>query len=127
MVETFNISNDERFAHGSDGAEAGPLVFVSGQAALGPGSEVLFPGDIAAQTKFVVQRIEDVLNGRGASLSDVASVSVFLQKPEDFAAFNTAYAEAFGNHRPTRTTVVVQLLVDGMLIEASAIASRQSA
>ena len=39
---------------------------------------------------------------------------------ENFAAFNAAYAEALGDHRPARSTVAVAGLPAGFLVEVEA-------
>jgi len=39
---------------------------------------------------------------------------------DDFAAFNTAYVEAFGDHRPARSTIGVAALPLGGVVEIEA-------
>ena len=46
----------------------------------------------------------------------------FLVDMDAFATFNTAYVEAFGDHRPARSTVAVRELPVGALVEIEAIA-----
>ena len=58
----------------------------------------------------------------GATLSDVAKTTVWLTDMADFAAFNAAYAEAFGSHAPARFTVTSALAIPGALVEIEAIA-----
>ena len=38
-------------------------------------------------------------------MSDVAKTTVFLADMDEFLAMNAVYAEAFGDHKPARTTV----------------------
>jgi 2-iminobutanoate/2-iminopropanoate deaminase len=47
---------------------------------------------------------------------------VFLVDVGDFAAFNEAWAEKFGDHRPARATVRADLLLEGLVVEIQAIA-----
>jgi 2-iminobutanoate/2-iminopropanoate deaminase len=68
-------------------------------------------GDVAEQTRRTLRNVEAVLREAGATLNDVVKATVHLQNlKEDFAAFNTAYAEAFQEPYPVRTTVGSQLM-----------------
>ncbi|MGA1612814.1 MAG: RidA family protein, partial [Lutimaribacter sp.] len=74
----------------------GELIFCSG--ALGVDANFqLVEGGIAAQTKAAIANLQAVLAQAGATLSDVAKTTVWLTDMADFAAFNAAYAEAFGS------------------------------
>ena len=99
----------------------GELIFCSG--ALGvDASFQLVEGGIAAQTKAAIANLQAVLAQAGATLSDVAKTTVWLTDMADFAAFNAAYAEAFGSHAPARSTVTSALAIPGALVEIEAIA-----
>lgn len=99
----------------------GELIFCSG--ALGVYANFqLVEGGIAAQTKAAIANLQAVLAQAGATLSDVAKTTVWLTDMADFAAFNAAYAEAFGSHAPARSTVTSALAIPGALVEIEAIA-----
>lgn len=99
----------------------GELIFCSG--ALGVDANFqLVEGGIAAQTKAAIANLQAVLAQAGATLSDVAKTTVWLTDMADFAAFNAAYAEAFGSHAPARSTVTSALAIPGPLVEIEAIA-----
>ena len=99
----------------------GELIFCSG--ALGVDANFqLVEGGIAAQTKAAIANLQAVLAHAGATLSDVAKTTVWLTDMADFAAFNAAYAEAFGSHAPARSTVTSALAIPGALVEIEAIA-----
>jgi len=99
----------------------GELIFCSG--ALGVDANFqLVEGCIAAQTKAAIANLQAVLAQAGATLSDVAKTTVWLTDMADFAAFNAAYAEAFGSHAPARSTVTSALAIPGALVEIEAIA-----
>lgn len=67
--------------------------------------------DIKAQTKAVLENIEDYLATEGASLEDVVDVTTFLVNMNDFAGYNEVYAQFFKPETgPTRTTVAVHQL-----------------
>ena len=99
----------------------GELIFCSG--ALGVDANFqLVEGGIAVQTKAAIANLQAVLAQAGATLSDVAKTTVWLTDMADFAAFNAAYAEAFGSHAPARSTVTSALAIPGALVEMEAIA-----
>lgn len=98
----------------------GSLVFVSGQLAFGPDGSI--EGDVAAQTRRCLQNLAATLGQAGLGLSDVVKTTVWLREAADFAAFNAAYAEVFGPHRPARSTVVSALVLPQARVEIEAIA-----
>ncbi len=61
-----------------------------------------------------------VLADCGAALADVAKTTVFVTDLADFGAMNEVYAEAFGDHRPARSTVQVAALPGGAAVEIEA-------
>jgi len=88
----------------SQAIKANGLVFVAGQLGFEPGStEVVGPG-IDVQTRQTFDNLEAILTEAGSGLDRIVKTTVFLASLDDFAAFNTAYMEAFGDHRPTRST-----------------------
>jgi 2-iminobutanoate/2-iminopropanoate deaminase len=96
----------------------GNLVFVSGK---GPGAN--FKGDIKAQTKTVLDQIEESLKLAGSSMDKVLKVNVYLTDIANFAGMNEAYIGRFGGDPPVRTTVAVTAIPDGTLVEIDCIAS----
>ena len=83
--------------------------------------------DIKAQTKAVLENINDILKEEGASLKDVVDVSSFLVNMNDFGGYNEVYASYFDYDGPTRTTVAVhQLPHPHLLIEIKATAYKKA-
>lgn len=101
---------------------AGDLVFCSGQIPLDPRTGQMVEGDIALQTRRVLDSLAAVLAQAGSDLSHVVKTSVFLADLNDFTAMNEAYALRFGEHRPARSTVEVGKLPRGAKIEIDCIA-----
>jgi 2-iminobutanoate/2-iminopropanoate deaminase len=99
---------------------AGGLVYVSGMLGTGADGQLVGP-DVASQTKRIRDRLKEILEASGSSLAQTVSVAVFLKNPADFEALNATYREYFRESPPTRTTVVTDLL-NGALVEISAIA-----
>lgn len=79
-------------------------------------------GGVAEQTKQCLRNIEEVLALVGASLADVVKTTIYLADMGDFATMNTVYGEAFGERKPSRTTVAVAGLPLQACIEIEAIA-----
>ena len=83
--------------------------------------------DVAIQTREVLKNIAENLENEGADLEDIVDVTSFLVNMNDFAAYNTAYAEFFNSENgPTRTTVAVHQLPNPELaIEIKVIAYKK--
>ena len=97
---------------------AGDFVIVSGQGGMLDGTIV--EGGVGAQTTQTMANLADRLADAGASLGDVVKTLCFLTDMATFAEFNDAYAAAFGDHRPARSTVEVSALPGGMNVEVEA-------
>ena len=100
----------------------GDLIFCSG--ALGVDENFkLVEGGVGAQTRQAIANLQSVLATAGATLADVAKTTVWLTDLANFAEFNAAYAAAFGEDLPARSTVTSALAIPGALVEIEAIAS----
>ncbi|HEU5174434.1 MAG TPA: RidA family protein [Gemmatimonadaceae bacterium] len=101
---------------------ANGFLFTAGQIPLDPQSGQIVPGNVVAQTERVLANLEAILTAAGATWADVVKTTVFLHDMNDFPLVNEAYAKAFGNARPARSTVQVSALPRGVLVEIDAIA-----
>ena len=108
----------------SPAVRAGDFIYVAGQGPVDPATNQLSLGDIAHETRLVLNNIKLILEGCGSSMADVVKCSVFLKNGEDFKSMNAVYAEFFGEHKPARTTVVASFVEPGMLVEIDAVAFR---
>jgi len=100
----------------SPAVRAGDWVILSGQLGLDPAGGALAEG-VEAQARQALANVAAVLGDCGASLDDVAKSLVFVTDLGDFATVNAVYAEAFGEHRPARSTVQVAALPAGAQVE----------
>jgi len=100
---------------------ANGFVFVSGQIALQDGAIV--GSDIRAQTRFILDRIDRILDQAGTSMAHVVKTMIWITRAEDFAGFNEIYAQRFHRPWPARATVVIDLTLPEALIEVEAIAT----
>ena len=94
---------------------AGDFVVVSGQGGMRDG--VVVEGGVTAQTEQTMANVSARLAEAGATMNDVVKTLCFLTDIGTFAEFNDAYAAAFGDHRPARSTVEVSALPAGMNVE----------
>ena len=101
----------------SHAARVGNLLFCSGQIPLDPESMKIVDGGIEAQTTQVVSNIRALLATVDATFENVVKTTVFLTDLGDFAAMNELYAEAFGDHKPARSTIQVAALPLGASVE----------
>src|ERR1700722_16079633 len=88
----------------SRAVRVGPHVVVAGT--TGPGT----PGDIGAQTREALRRIEIALNKAGAALSDVLRTRIYVTDISRWREVALVHAEAFGQIRPAATMVEVAAL-----------------
>jgi 2-iminobutanoate/2-iminopropanoate deaminase len=107
----------------SQAIRAGQLLFLSGQIPLDPATGQLVGGDIAAQTRRVMDNLGAVLNEAGLSCADIVRTTIFLADLNDFAAVNEVYGTYFTPPAPARATVQVAQLPKGARVEIDAIAS----
>lgn len=105
----------------SQAVVANGMVFTSGQIALTP-EGVMLENDVVIQTKQVLKNLQAVLEEAGASMQSVIKTTIFLDSMDDFVTVNEIYAEAFGSHKPARSTVAVKTLPKNALVEIDAIA-----
>ena len=105
----------------SQAIKVGDMVFTSGQIALTPNGEFL-GGNVEAQARQVLKNLDEVLKEAGSSLKKVVKTTIFLANINDFAVVNGIYAEAFGDHKPARSTIAVKTLPKNALIEIEAVA-----
>lgn len=110
------------------GVRSGPFVQVSGQGPVDPVTgEYVHPGDVAAQTTRTLENVRAIVEAGGATFDDVVMLRVYLTSRDDFAAMSEAYGAFVRQHcpsgvLPSRTTVMVGLPREEMLVEIDALA-----
>jgi 2-iminobutanoate/2-iminopropanoate deaminase len=106
----------------SQAVRAGGLVFLSGQIPLDPATGKLVEGDVAAQTRRVMENLRAVLGAANRSFADVVRTTIYLADLGHFATVNEVYGSYFEAPFPARATVQVAALPRGALVEIDAIA-----
>ena len=93
----------------------GPHVSVAGTTGSGP------TGDIAAQTRDALRRIEVALRQAGAAMTDVVRTRIFVTDISRWREVGAVHAEIFGVIRPAATMVeVAALIAPELLVEIEA-------
>ncbi len=93
------------------------LVFVSGQGAVDPVTNLYQPGDIRAETERTLENLKAILQAAGSSLEKVTKVNVYLRDIRDFPGMNEVYARFFSAPYPARTTIQAGALPNGIAVE----------
>lgn len=106
------------------GRKFGNMIITSGQIPLTKEGEYVY--EVKAATKLVLGNLLSIVEAGGGCRESVARVDVYLRSLDDFKAMNEAYAEFFGDHRPTRACVQVAGLAGDVPLEATMIAFAES-
>ena len=107
----------------SSALRVGDLLFVSGQTPLDPATSQMIEGDIAAQTRRVLQSVGALLEAGGLSYAAVVRTTVFLADMDDFTAMNEVYRTFFTEPYPARSTIQAARLPRDARVEIDVIAS----
>lgn len=99
----------------------GNIVFTSGQIPINPATGAVEAETIEDQTAQVCKNLAAVLEAAGTSFEKVIKTTCFLADMNDFAAFNSVYAEYFTS-KPARSCVAVKQLPKGVKVEVEVIA-----
>lgn len=70
-------------------------LIVSGTASIDQHGEVLYVGDVARQSRRVIENIAALLAEGGATLADVRTATVYLRDPAELAAVKAVFDAAF--------------------------------
>jgi len=100
----------------------GNTVYCSGQIPLVPGSADLVGGAIGDQTERVMENLKAVLAAAGCSMADVVACTVYLSDMAHFTEMNGVYGRYFAENPPSRATVAVAGLPQGVDVEIACVA-----
>jgi 2-iminobutanoate/2-iminopropanoate deaminase len=106
----------------SQAVRVGSTVYCAGQIPLDPKSGQIVPGDIAAQTRRVLENIAAVLRAESLGFENIVKTTVFLTNLSDFQTMNEIYGSYFKKEPPARSTVQVPALPKGANVEIEVIA-----
>jgi len=104
-------------------ARIGDLLVVSGQVPLDDGMNVVAPGDLAAQTRYVFQSIGHLLEAAGATFNDVVDVIAFTQDAREIGTVLDVAGTFFERDYPAWSIAsFLGSYVPGVLVTVQAIA-----
>jgi len=78
--------------------------------------------DIKIQTRQVLANLRTLLEDAESGMENVVKVSIYLENIEDFGIVNVLFAEAFGDHKPARSTIATTGLPMNSMIMIDAVA-----
>lgn len=84
------------------------------------GSRLIGSNDPAAQTHFIIDKIEGALQSLGADLSQVVRTRVFISDTSFWKPVAEAMGKRFAKHHPTNTMVGAPLIGEEYLVEIEA-------
>ncbi|SAL18741.1 endoribonuclease L-PSP [Caballeronia sordidicola] len=95
------------------------IVYLCGQTAKGAGA-----GDIAAQTREVLSRVDALLEKAGTDRSRILTTTIYLRNIRDFAGMNEVWEAWMPNGAaPARSTVQAHLASEELLVEMTVTAA----
>ena len=126
MAQGFNVKGVvEPFGIFSSAAwqPEGRVLHISGHVSQDAVGHTVGKGDMAAQTRQVLENIRDVLASVGGTMDDIAKVTVFVTDVAEIAKIHEVRAGFFKKPYPASTLVQVAQLIDpDWLIEIEAVA-----
>ena len=106
----------EELAGFSRAVRRGNRIHVAGTTAS-HGARLIGGRDPAAQTHFIIDKIEGALQSLGATLQDVVRTRVFIRDDVDWEPVARAHGARFAEIRPANTTVHANTVGDDLLVE----------
>ena len=116
------------FSHGYE-VTGGKTLYIAGQIAKDKDGRLVGAGDIVAQFRQVCENIRLLLVSRGAQMTDVVKLTLYVLDVPGYKArlkdLGPVYREYFGRHFPAMTLVGARDLfdaADGAMIEIEGVA-----
>ncbi|KIC42545.1 hypothetical protein RA27_04075 [Ruegeria sp. ANG-R] len=107
----------EEIASYSRAKRIGPFVWVAGTTAIEPSGRIHAPGDVGAQTSYILSRIEEALKAVGAELHHVGRVRAYLTDLSQAGEFARVHGKFFHRVDPVLTAVQAGLTQPGLMVE----------
>lgn len=91
--------------------QSGPLLFLSGQVALGADGKLVGGEDLSAQTRQVFTNIKDLVEAAGSSMEKVVKLTYFIIDAQQWPIVAAVRSEFFPVHHPASSVVEVSKLL----------------
>jgi aminoacrylate peracid reductase len=122
MIAAPGAAWPERYTF-SPALRVGQLLFISGTTATDEQGQLVAPGDIVGQTRYVYEKFARLLAAAGGGLEHIVETTEYIVTTENYRGTAAVRREVFRPPYPTATGVIVAgLLREGALIEISAVA-----
>jgi aryl-alcohol dehydrogenase-like predicted oxidoreductase/enamine deaminase RidA (YjgF/YER057c/UK114 family) len=109
----------EEFAGYCRAVKNGNHIYVSGTTAT-HGANMIGGNDPAAQTHFVIDKIEAAIESLGGTLADVVRTRIFVNNIKDWEPVARAHGDRFEGINPANTLVEAKLVGEGYIVEIEA-------
>ena len=109
----------EEMAGYSRAVRVGDRILVAGTTATGPDG-LVGGADPAAQTRFIIDKIEGAIQQLGGRLEDVVRTRIYISRAENWEPVARAHGELFVAILPVNTLVEARLIGDEYLVEMEA-------
>lgn len=107
----------------SRAVKIGNIIEVTGTVAVDEKSKLVGGNDAYLQTKYIIQKIEKVLQRAGATLQDVVRTRMFVTDITRWEEYGRAHGEFFKDIKPCTTMVEIsKLIAPEYLVEIEATA-----
>ena len=122
MIAAAGTTWPERYTF-SPALRVGNLLFISGTTATDDNGQLVAPGDIVGQTRYIYEKFGELLAAAGAGLEHIVQTTEYVTTTENYRGTAEIRRATFNPPYPTATGVIVAgLLRPGSLIEISAVA-----
>ena len=107
----------------SRAVRVGNVIEVAGTTAVDENNNVVGPNDPAAQTTFILQKIERALQAAGADMRDVIRTRIFVTDISRWEEIGRAHGAFFREIKPAATMLQISALIGpDLLVEIEATA-----
>ena len=101
---------------------ANNTIYLSGQIAINPNTNLLVTDSIENETNMVLKNIQNILLKNQCSMNDIIKCTIFLSDMNLFEKVNKVYEKYFNKPYPARETIQVSGLPKNVNVEISVIA-----
>jgi len=125
-MERINFSSGakwEEIVGYSRAVKMGNTIEITGTVAVDDNDNLVGENNAYEQTKFIIKKIEKVLQRAGASLKDVVRTRMFVTDISRWQEYGKAHGEFFKDIRPCTSMIEIKGLIEpGYMIEIEATA-----
>ena len=105
----------------------GELLFISGQIAINPVTNIIETNTIEGQTEQTMKNLRSAVEGSDSCMSNIAKCTILLTNMDDFTKVNDIYEKYFEKGMyPARACFAVKTLPKNALVEIEAVAVRNA-